>query len=64
MPDGLAVSMSEARMAQFSAPSSCPANKAFLGVKACGRIERSTMLVSSSMRPFGTSRDVAIAYPE
>ena len=35
MPFSLAVSMSEARVAQFSAPSSCPAKRAFLRVRAC-----------------------------
>jgi hypothetical protein len=43
-------------MAQFSAPSSWPAKRAFLRVRACGRIERLTMLVSSSMRPSSRKR--------
>src|SRR5204862_5979284 len=40
------VSISDARQAQFSAPVSWPANSAFLRLRAIGRIERSTMLVS------------------
>lgn|GEM_PF-6551450 len=45
------VSMSEAIIAQFSAPASCPAKSAFLRLRAIGRMVRSTVLLSISMRP-------------
>jgi hypothetical protein len=45
------VSISEAMTAQCSPPLSEPANNAFLRLSAIGRIERSTMLLSISMRP-------------
>ena len=51
-----AVSMSEARIAQWSAPPSEPAKRLFLRVSARGRMERSTMLLSSSMRPSSRKR--------
>lgn len=38
------VSTSEAMVAQFSAPASCPANKAFFRFSAIGRMVRSTLL--------------------
>lgn len=50
------VSISEARQAHTSAPSSPPANKAFLRLRAMGRIARSTALVSSSIRPSSRKR--------
>ena len=50
-PLSLQVSMSEAMTAQLAPPSSLPANSAFLRLSAIGRIERSTVLVSISMRP-------------
>jgi hypothetical protein len=45
MPWSLHVSISEAMQAQFSAPSSWPAKRAFFLVRATGLIDRSTMLV-------------------
>src|SRR5260370_37460652 len=50
-PCSLQVSISEASIAQFSAPSSLPANRAFFLLRAIGRIARSTVLESISMRP-------------
>src|SRR5512147_2153430 len=47
----LQVSISEASTAQFSAPRSWPAKSAFLRLSAMGRIERSTVLESISIRP-------------
>ena len=38
-------------MAQFWAPASCPANRAFLRFRAMGRMVRSTGLLSISIRP-------------
>ena len=52
----LAVSISEAMIAQLSAPSSLPANSAFLRFSAIGRMERSTILLSISMRPSSRKR--------
>jgi hypothetical protein len=49
--DTLQHSIKVASTAQFSAPSSEPANKAFLRFSAIGRIDRSTGFESSSMRP-------------
>jgi hypothetical protein len=51
MLQSLQVSISEAMTAQCSPPPSEPANNAFLRLSAIGRIERSTMLLSISMRP-------------
>src|SRR3546814_6737662 len=42
--------------AQLSPPSSEPAKSAFFRFKAKGRIDRSTVLVSSSMRPSSMKR--------
>src|SRR5258707_10116567 len=42
--------------AQFSAPWSWPAKSAFLRLRTMGRMPRSTMLVSSSMRPSSRKR--------
>lgn len=47
----LQVSTREAMMAQCSAPPSEPANSAFFRLSVIGRIERSTALLSSSIRP-------------
>src|SRR5438128_1338586 len=47
----LHVSINEASIAQFSAPSSEPAKSAFFLVRATGRMLRSTVLESISMRP-------------
>ena len=55
-PLSFAVSMSEAWQAQFSAPSSLPANSAFFLPRAIPRIERSTVLESISMRPSSRKR--------
>ena len=41
----LQVSMSEAMIAQFTPPSSEPANRAFLRLSAIGRMARSTLLL-------------------
>ena len=49
-PLSLAVSISEATMAQLAPPSSDPAKSAFFRFKAIGRIDRSTTLVAISMR--------------
>src|SRR4051812_17334354 len=51
MPCNLHVSISEASIAQFSAPSSEPAKSAFFLLRATGRMLRSTVLESISMRP-------------
>src|SRR3954469_1723156 len=51
MPCSLQVSINEASMAQFSAPSSEPAKSAFFLLRATGRMLRSTVLESISMRP-------------
>lgn len=51
MPAILQFSISVAMTAQLSPPSSEPANKAFLRLRAKGLIDRSTELVSSSTRP-------------
>jgi hypothetical protein len=48
--------MSEATIAQFSAPPSEPAKSAFFRLRAMGRIARSTILESISMRPSSTKR--------
>ena len=50
MPLSLAVSTSEAMTAQGSPPPSEPAKSAFLRLRAIGRIARSTMLESISLR--------------
>ena len=55
-PLSLQVSISEAITAQCSAPPSEPANRAFLRFSAIGRMVRSTMLVSISMRPSSRKR--------
>ncbi len=47
----LAASISEATIAQLVPPSSDQAKSAFFRFKAIGRIDRSTTLVSISMRP-------------
>jgi hypothetical protein len=47
----LQVSISEAMTAQFSAPASWPAKRAFLRFRAMGRMVRSTVLLSISTRP-------------
>ncbi len=51
MPFGLAVWISVIARAQCFAPPSLPANSAFLGVRVCGRIARSTTVVFISTRP-------------
>lgn len=51
-----AVSTREAMMAQCSAPPSEPANSAFFRLSVIGRIERSTALLSSSIRPSSMKR--------
>lgn len=43
--------MSDAITAQFCAPASRPAKSAFFRLSAIGRIVRSTVLLSSSIRP-------------
>lgn len=53
----LQFSMSMAIIAQLSPPSSEPANMAFLRFNARGRMERSTVLESRSMRPSSMNRD-------
>src|SRR5271167_1229268 len=55
-PFNLQVSISDARQAQFSAPSSLPANKLFFLDNATGRMARSTLLLSSSIRPSSRNR--------
>jgi hypothetical protein len=50
-PFSLAVWINVMAMAQWRAPPSLPANKAFLRVSAIGLISRSTTLVSISIRP-------------
>src|SRR5512144_1971371 len=55
-PCNLQVSISEASTAQFSAPRSWPANRAFLRLSAIGLIERATVLESISIRPSSTKR--------
>ena len=60
MPLSFAVSTSEATIAQRLAPPSLPANNAFLRPSAIGRIERSTGLVSRSMRPSSRNRLSAV----
>lgn len=50
---GLYVSMSEQMVAPFSASSSCPAKSAFLRLRAIGRMDLKTFLLSISMRPSG-----------
>lgn len=52
----LAGSMSEAMTAQLAPPSSLPANNAFLRLSAIGRMDRSTVLVSFSMRTSSRAR--------
>jgi hypothetical protein len=52
----LQVSISDAIVAQCSVPPSEPANSAFFRLSAIGRIERSTALLSSSMRPSSMKR--------
>jgi hypothetical protein len=49
-PCSLQLSINEASIAQFSAPSSLPANSAFFLLRAIGRIARSTVL-ESILRP-------------
>jgi hypothetical protein len=48
-------SIREVMVAQCSAPPSNPANNAFFRLSAIGRMERSTVLLSSSMRPSSMS---------
>jgi len=55
-PLSLQVSISEASPAQFSPPSSLPANRLFFLDSAIGRMVRSTQLVSRSMRPSSRNR--------
>jgi hypothetical protein len=55
-PLSLQVSMSEAMIAQLAPRSSLPANSAFFRFNAIGLIERSTVLLSISMRPSSTKR--------
>jgi len=55
-PRSLQVSISEAGIAQFSAPSSLPANSAFFLLRAIGRIARSIVLESISIRPSSRKR--------
>src|SRR4051794_34225341 len=55
-PWSLQLSISEASIAQFSAPSSLPANRAFFLLRAIGRIARSTVLESISIRPSSRKR--------
>ena len=43
-------------MAQFCAPASCPAKSAFFLLRAMGRIVRSTVLLSISIRPSPRNR--------
>lgn len=43
-------------IAQLAPPSSLPANRAFFRLSAIGRMERSTTLVSISMRPSSRNR--------
>ena len=50
------VSIKEAMQAQFSAPWSWPAKRAFLRLSTMGRTPLSTMLVSSSTRPSSRKR--------
>lgn len=50
-PFSLAVARSVAMVAQVLPPPSEPANRAFLRVMVCGRMARSTVLESISMRP-------------
>ena len=52
----LQVSISEAMIAQLAPPSSLPAKSAFFLFNASGRMERSTVLVSISMRPSSRKR--------
>ena len=51
--------MSEATIAQRAAPLSEPANRWFLRPRATGRMARSTVLLSSSMRPSSRKRQSA-----
>src|SRR5260370_27722756 len=55
-PRSLHVSISEAGIAQLSAPSSLPANSAFFLLRAIGRIARSIVLESISIRPSSRKR--------
>src|SRR5499427_8598919 len=55
-PCSLQLSINEASIAQFSAPSSLPANREFFLLRAIGRIARSTVLESISMRPSSRKR--------
>lgn len=55
-PINLQVSMSEAITAQCSAPPSEPANRAFLRVKASGRMVRSTTSIVDLVRPSPRNR--------
>src|ERR1019366_7052790 len=50
-PLSFAVLRIEAKIAQLSAPPSLPLNNEFFLPSAIGRIERSTVLVSTSTRP-------------
>ena len=50
-PLSLQVSISEATIAQLAPPSSLPAKSAFFRFNAIGRMLRSTVLESISMRP-------------
>lgn len=52
----LQVSMSEATIAQLAPPSSLPAKSAFFRFSAMGRMLRSTVFVSISMRPSSRKR--------
>ena len=56
MSFNLQVSIRDATVAQCSAPPSEPANNAFFRLSAIGRMERSTILLSSSMRPSSMKR--------
>jgi len=48
--------MRDAMIAQLAPPSSLSANRAFFRLSAIGRMERSTTLVSISMRPSSRNR--------
>src|SRR5262245_25334613 len=58
----LQVSMSEAAIAQFCAPTSCPAKSAFLRVRTIGLIERSTVdapIIKEATEPFPVIEAIA-----
>jgi hypothetical protein len=52
----LQVSISEAAIAQCASPEPLPANNVFFCVRASGRMARSTVLESTSMRPSSRKR--------